>query len=197
MFNSHLTIVTNAMKEEDKINKKYTLEKERISLKFKNLVKDELKKFDEITLKDYSIIKHQNSISEIIIEEKNIDEHFKKDLKYIEDILEKELNIVSIREMYKIIPSNENNYFCKVYFTLVKTDLCNKGDVFKIEWIQINQTHIIAAASIITKDGINIPQFSKNRYLTSHTNFYPIKHWGENSNQERWWLEWVKNNRPI
>lgn len=199
MFNNYLKTITDAMKEEEKINKNYILEKEKNNLKFKKILEEEIKSFDKISLKDYSIIKHQNIISETKIEEELSDKKYQEDLKILVDIFNIDMGINIIKETYKLIPIvNGNNgimnIICKVYFTLVKTEFCDIGDVYKIEYLNTIDNEV-KNTYIKDNEDIKIPIFL-NAYQINWTNsFLSINNVGEN--EKTWWLEWVKKFKPI
>jgi hypothetical protein len=197
MFNNYLKTITEAMKKEEEINKNYLLEKEKNNLKFKKILEEEIKSFDKISLKDYSITKHQNNISETKIEEDNINVRYQEDLKVLVNNFNLDIGI--IKETYKTIPIvNGNNgimnMVCRVYFTLIKTEFCNIGDVYKIEYFNTIDNKV-KNTYIKDNEDIKIPVFLNACQIHWTNNFLSINNIGEN--EKTWWLEWVKKFKPI
>ena len=207
MFQEYLANVQQAIEDHQKQVEKYQKEKEKLSLEVKKNLEIETNKFNSVVLKDYSLVNHHNSITKLLHQFEKNDQDLEKHLQSIKEGLDKKLsNIINfnsgVKEMYKIISACSNNqgYFCRVWFTLVEIEQwkCVPGDPIRIEWVFINpggarpddkKTGISATSqrNSAGEKGLNIPQFDTTGRVTSLNNFYPIDNWGANSNQKKWW----------
>lgn len=117
-----------------------------------------------------------------------------------------------VTEIYKDIycEDNCNCWVCRVWFSLVEKDDLNlkPGEPFKIAWFDINPNRYqpiselmsysqISERSTIDKNELKMPDFPNQFSLTNANQLFSINHWGEQSSQKTFWLEWIKRNRPI
>lgn len=220
MFQSYRTIIKDATQSEVEITKKYNQQKEQIALEVKEALETESKKITQgDLLKSYNPVeisnqittlqhKHQNCITEENIELNKI--HEETDNKLFNEMKYKIK--LPVTEIYKDIycSDNGNCWVCRVWFTLVENENLNlkPGEPFKAAWFDINPNRSQPKSDVMSYSGdsersttdkneLKIPEFSNQFSLINPTILFPINHWGEESNQRTWWLDWVKRNRPI
>lgn len=221
MFKQYKILIDNAIHNEEISNKQFEDKRNNLSLEIKQTIQNEMENLNnKQLLKDYSPIKHTNKMTELNTKYSNLhlEEHKKiNDIK--NELDENLLTIMEIErkpnnfpnEIYKIISccSHKTNYICRVYFTLIsiKHWNCIPGDPIKIEWIDMNccrnndKTDGIIESCKRTGSGfigLKMPQFNNpGQTICNENKLYDFNHWGDNSNQQKWWKEWIQNNRPI
>lgn len=219
MFQSYKTIINDASQSELNLIEKYDHQKEKNALEIKNVLDIESKKIIEgQTLKTYNPIEINNKITSLHHQHQNIINEQTKALEDLQINTENKLfdemkhkPNLPITSIYKDIYSHNNGncWVCRVWFSLVENTSLNlkPGDPIKVSWFDINANRNLfeknmkyqASSERKTNDAneLKIPCFQNQFGLNNENNLYPIDKWGINSNQKTWWLEWVKNNRPI
>ena len=220
MFKQYKTLIDKAINDEDISNKEYINKKNNLSLNIKQTLQNEIENLNnKQLLKDYSPIKHTNTMTEFNIKFNNLLTDEINNLGKIKNKLHKNLlTIMEVEtipknyptELYKIITScsSKTNYICRVYFTLIPLPQwnCIAGDPIRVEWVdttgarnndKTDKIHLISERTGQGWTGLKIPQFNNAGQSISPNELYDFNHWGINSSQQQWWKEWIKNNRPM
>ena len=212
MFQELLTLVNSAIEMENNVKTRFNEQKTALSLDIKSKIEDESRRMTEsVSLQDYSPIKHLNEMTELTERFKKMNTIEQQELELlngsVKESLINSMNLNVPKEIYKIMGYNgvDDLWICRVWFTLIpilEYD-CIPGDPIRVEWIQISD-EFDEESPPWTKsirngpglDNLMVPHM-ENEYLTIESNkLYPINHWGEDSNQKLWWLNWIANNRP-
>lgn len=216
MFDLYLQYAQEAKEKEQEIIIKYDKLKEELVTNLKQGTIAEMEEIEKTLMKEYSPIKFHNMLTSVVNKHKNLDTNKEQELKKNKEDLDKKLaeiieTVSPITEMYKIIgmSNQNNNYLCRVWFTLVPIEKwkCVPGDPIRVEWLHIpynvqrldDKTTCVNHKQERTGPGPNglcIPQFDAQGRVTSANATYPITKWGANSNQVKWWDEWIAKNRP-
>lgn len=220
MFKQFNDIIKSASAAEITITSEYTELKQNKAIQIKKELISETEKINnDQALMDYNPMNIHNKITSLNIEHQQIKSNEIQALEKLKKNTEEELNNIMeyhkgmpITEIFKDIYSCLNNstrWVCRVWFSLVENKKINikPGDPFKIKWFDINQNtgkyinnfkyNNSSERKTKNENELLIPQFSNPHMVTSDNNLYKIDHWGANSSQYRWWVEWVKQNRPF
>ena len=226
MFKQYKNLIDNSIHNEDSCNKEFHTKKTKLTLEMKQILLNEIEFIDsKQLLKDYSPIQHTNKITELNNKFSNLILENQTELEEIKINLNKDLlNIMKITqpipknyptELYKIINScitkskGSNSYVCRVYFTLIpiKEFDCKPGDPIRIEFIKFSGCNRFNDKSdgltIKTErfaqgiSGIKMPQFINTGSIIHSNSFYDFNHFGHDSDEQNWWLNWIKQNRPM
>ena len=216
MFSEYSKLIRDAMSKESQIKTSFDSKREHNTIMIQKKLKEET---DNISrnqqLKDYNPVQYYNQLTilkhkheEIVTEENTELDKLKKsiDEKMIQTMKHKPT--LPITEIYKIIAGDQSNprYVCRVYFTLIQTTHAKPGDPIRVEWVDLlsgeinddkrhkNAHHARTATGI---QGLNMPQFNGQTNLTSCNSLFSPEQWGTNSSQKQWWINWIKQNRPI
>ena len=214
MFSNYNSALTIAIESEKTKNEEFDTLKEALTIKIKTKMEEECKHIQRNSkLKDYSPIKHYNEMTELRHQFDKINTDLETEMDGIKTILHDSLlKLINpkpvVTELYKII-GGSSGWICRVWFTLVpiKEFECVPGDPIRVEWLNIqNQSRMDDKTSCISgqnsrngkgQDGLQMPQFSSNGVVTSNSCLYNYANWGQGSQQQNWWNEWVQANRPI
>ena len=219
MFASYQNIINGAIESESAIIKNHDNKKESNTLQIQKRMTEEAENISKNQhLKDYNPIEYYNSITTLKHQRDSLISNEKKELEDLKLSIDEDLfdvmNIETnhgIKEIYKIISCDQSNqancrYICRVWFTLeyLEQHNCYPGDPIRIEWVDLLGNQNDSNRNIISKvdrtgpgeEGLQIPNFTSTANISSQS-FYQINNWGNNSKQKQWWLNWVKNNRPI
>lgn len=218
MFSELSEVIEVASRDAEDITNNYIEKRQTTAVQIQKEMQAEIERMNsQIALKDYSPIEHHNKIVKFNTDYNTMNNDEEKEYQVVKNKLYEQLiklmgfNPCPITEMYKVISSCSNNqqYMCRVWFTLIpiKEFNCEPGGPIRIEWIHLAQGHArpndengnISATSKRNAPGVmglNIPQFDTQGRVTSVNCFYKINQWGEKSSQRTWWEEWVKTNRP-
>jgi len=217
MFDQYLQYAQEAKQKEIEINQKYDKLREELTIDLKKGTVNELSEIEKVLMKDYSPIKFHNMITTVVNKSKKLDEEKEKELQQNKELLDEKLAKIieytfPVKEMYKIISmSSQNDYYlCRVWFTLVPIEdwKCLPGDPIRIEWLHLPQNGTCRkndqndCISHTAKrngpgiEGLKMPQFDNSGRVTGSNATYPLSQWGENSQQVKWWKEWLAANRP-
>jgi len=225
MFENYLSFVQEAKEKEQEIVEKYDKLKEQLALEVQEKTVKEMKNIEETLYKDYSPLEFHKMLTVIVNNHTKLDQDKKKELENVKEDLDNKLNNIinvsepkpKVTEMYKTIGKTLeiNNYICRVWFTLVDTELCKEGDPIRIEWLDFNipskqrlddVNDSITCTSVryaVGKDGINMPRFDGIGKITYANNTFSRSYSFPTDSDEiknfrvAWWDEWVEKNRPI
>lgn len=222
MFKQYKNLIDNAIHNEDSSNKEFHTKKNKLTLEMKQILLNEIEFIDsKQLLKDYSPIQHTNKITELNNKFSNLSIENDIKLEEIKHKLNKDLlNIMKIiqpipknypTELYKIINCSNNKlkFICRVYFTLIplKEFNCNPGEPIRIEYIKVGGCNRFNdkcdGITIKTErtaqgiSGIKMPQFHNTGSITQSGCFFDFDHFGHDSDEQNWWLAWIKQNRPM
>ena len=218
MFSQYSKLNHHAISKESQIKTSFDSKREHNTIMIQKKLKEET---DNISrnqqLKDYNPVQYYNQLTilkhkheEIITEENTELDKLQKsiDEKMIQTMKHKPTLPIQITEISRIIAADNSHprYVCRVYFTLIQTTHAKPGDPIRVEWVDLLSNEINDdkrqkyACHIRTAPGINglqIPQFSSPGQITSYNSVYNPDIWGPNSQQKQWWINWIKQNRPI
>lgn len=221
MFKQYKNLVDSSLDKEKNTIKKYESQKNTLALEIKQTLLNEVENMNSKTLlKDYSPIQHSNTMTELNQKFSDLLSKEKNDLEKIKIKLNEDL--IGIMEdtghpknypteLYKVINSaRESPYdLCRVYFTLVplKQWDCKPGDPIAVEWVSLNgvnrftdkkdSVNCRAERTAQGWTGLKMPNFCHNGSLTNNNRLFDFNHWGTKGNQQKWWMDWVKENRPM
>ncbi len=215
MFSLYQQAVETAISTEKSCSDDFNLKREQLALQIKEKLKNELDIMNETSLSDYSPIVLYNEIAELRkhFDDLKVEEKQRKD--NIKHELHCALDEISDREpvmenFYKVInnATNDANCVCRVWFSLVDNPDLNieAGDPYRVEWINYQNgrncdpdKNCIACYSEkkSKEEVLKIPQFSSSGVINLASNLHNPNNWGDNSNQLKWWKEWVDRNKPF
>lgn len=212
MFKNYQDLVNKAIKDEEIANKEFENNKNKLTTDIKQILQNEIENIEKKTLlKDYSPIQHTNKMTEFNNIYSNLSNELNDKIDKIRNNLHQDLitkmklpnfNKNYPKELYKVINliQDRTDFICKVYFTLIPLPQwdCKEGDPIRIEWVHPFD-NVTAKTERMAQgwSGLKIPMFYNSNTITNINNFFDFNHFGHDSNEQKWWMEWVNKNRPM
>ena len=214
MFKHYQSITQQASDNEKLIITEFSEKRENKALEIKESLETESSKIIKgQVLKDYNPIEINNKITQlnaeytqIIIDEQQMLEQLKIDInKKLVALMPWDV-ILPVTEISKIINkcNGTNPHICRVWFTLIPIENTHaRGDVVRVEWLLINGTArnsdtncSIVNTAHLTNNDITCRIFPENGCVSNAPHFISD---GSQRNDEsnKFWREWVMENRPI
>ena len=204
MFDEYQRVLDEAKAAEITLHAKQNSKIEQNTIEIQTQMSAEVEKMSKnILLVNYNPVEYYNKITILKHTYDRLVQEKEKELQVLKkkfDSRMESLMCISITnhvtEMYKIIGNNSQNcYVTKVYFTLIKTAYEKPGDPIRIEIINMQGLQMIATYKTVKGQFERIPQFPNSTSIAPGDNMYTMP--SAPSQQKKWWLEWVKANRPI
>ena len=213
MFKKYQIILDEAKVREQEIETENDGKIKKNALEIQKRMSDEVSKMSkDVLLKNYNPIEYYNEITKLkhaydkLIKEKASEiEALKREVD--SKIVSLTINFDHVKEIYKVLPCNGGNYLCFVYFTLIGDKHAKSGDPIRVRFVYNNSEHFQPGQQwpkysgqpqdLVSGTQKRMPNMCSHCMAVNGTSLVNFDQFGENSQQRKWWLEWVKTNRPI